>query len=199
VKGDRPRWGEGAPKNRREPRRFFGGGKKNGARRLAEYAVILLVAFVVVFGVLRPFVVKSFWIPSESMVPTLEVGDRIFVNRFVYRFTEPERGDIVVFDSLETDDELVKRVVAVPGDRVRVRNGVLRVNGDFLEEPYAVPVVFPDGSEFGPTRLSEGEVFVMGDNRGNSRDSRFFGPVPLENIEGEAFFMFWPPSRIGFM
>jgi signal peptidase I len=199
VKGDRPRWGEGAPKNRREPRRFFGGGKKNGARRLAEYAVILLVAFVVVFGVLRPFVVKSFWIPSESMVPTLEVGDRIFVNRFVYRFTEPERGDIVVFDSLETDDELVKRVVAVPGDRVRVRNGVLRVNGDFPEEPYAVPVEFPDGSEFGPTRLSEGEVFVMGDNRGNSRDSRFFGPVPLEIIEGEAFFMFWPPSRIGFM
>jgi len=199
VKGDRPRWGEGAPKNRRGSRRFFGGGKKNGARRLAEYAVILLVAFVVVFGVLRPFVVKSFWIPSESMVPTLEVGDRIFVNRFVYRFTEPERGDIVVFDSLETDDELVKRVVAVPGDRVRVRNGVLRVNGDFPEEPYAVPVEFPDGSEFGPTRLSEGEVFVMGDNRGNSRDSRFFGPVPLEIIEGEAFFMFWPPSRIGFM
>jgi signal peptidase I len=198
VKEARPRWGEGAPKNRHEPRRS-GGGKKNGARRLAEYAVILLVAFVVVFGVLRPFVVKSFWIPSESMVPTLEVGDRIFVNRFVYRFTEPERGDIVVFDSLETDDELVKRVVAVPGDRVRVRNGVLRVNGDFPEEPYAVPVKFPDGSEFGPTRLSEGEVFVMGDNRGNSRDSRFFGPVPLENIEGEAFFMFWPPSRIGFM
>jgi signal peptidase I len=198
MKGDRLRWGEGAPKNRRESRRS-GGGKKSGARRLAEYAVVLLVAFVVVFGVLRPFVVKSFWIPSESMVPTLEVGDRIFVNRFVYRFTEPERGDIVVFDSLETDDELVKRVVAVPGDRVRVRNGVLRVNGDFPEEPYAVPIVFPDGSSFGPTRLSEGEVFVMGDNRANSRDSRFFGPVPVENIEGEAFFMFWPPFRIGFM
>jgi len=164
-----------------------------------EYAVILLVAFVVVFGVLRPFVVKSFWIPSESMVPTLEVGDRIFVNRFVYRFTEPERRDIVVFDSLETDDELVKRVVAVPGDRVRVRDGVLRVNGYFLEKPYAVPPPFPDSSDFGPTRLSEGEVFVMGDNRGNSRDSRFFGPVPIENIEGEAFFRFWPPSRIGFI
>ena len=177
----------------------MGRGKKRGARGLVEYTVILLVALVVVFGVLRPFVVKSFWIPSESMVPTLEVGDRIFVNRFVYRFTEPERGDIVVFDGLETDDELVKRVVAVPGDRVRVRNGVLRVNGNFSEEPYAVPPSLPDGSNFGPTRLSEGEVFVMGDNRGNSRDSRFFGPVPLENIEGEAFFRFWPPSRIGFI
>ncbi|MBA3615743.1 MAG: signal peptidase I [Rubrobacteraceae bacterium] len=198
MKEDRSRWGEDAPKSRRGSRRSRRG-KKSGAQRLVEYAVILLVAFVIVFGVLRPFVVKSFWIPSESMVPTLEVGDRIFVNRFVYRFTEPERRDIVVFDGLETDDELVKRVVAVPGDRVRVRNGVLRVNGDFLEEPYAVPPPSPDGSEFGPTRLSEGEVFVMGDNRGNSRDSRFFGPVPLENIQGEAFFRFWPPSRIGFI
>ncbi len=198
MKEDRSRWGEDAPKSRRGSRRSRRG-KKSGAQRLVEYAVILLVAFVVVFGVLRPFVVKSFWIPSESMEPTLEVGDRIFVNRFVYRFTEPERRDIVVFDSLETDDELVKRVVAVPGDRVRVRNGVLRVNGDFLEEPYAVPPTLPDGSNFGPTRLREGEVFVMGDNRGNSRDSRFFGPVPLENIQGEAFFRFWPPSRIGFI
>jgi signal peptidase I len=192
------RWGEDAPKGRREPRRS-GGGKKSGTRRLTEYAVILLVAFVVVFGVLRPFVVKSFWIPSESMVPTLEVGDRIFVNRFIYHLIEPERGDIVVFDSLETDDELIKRVVAVPGDRVRVRNGKLRVNGDFPDEPYAVPMVFPDGSFFGPTRVPEGEVFVMGDNRPNSHDSRFFGPVPIENIQGEAFFRFWPPSRIGFM
>ena len=199
MKGDRPSWGEDAPKSRRESRRRTGRGKGSGGRRLAEYAVIILVAVVVVFGVLRPFVVKSFWIPSESMVPTLEVGDRIFVNRFVYRFTEPERGDIVVFDGLETDDELVKRVVAAPGDRVRVRNGVLRVNGDFPEEPYAVPPPFPDGSDFGPTRVRKGEVFVMGDNRGNSRDSRFFGPVPIENIQGEAFFRFWPPSRIDFV
>jgi signal peptidase I len=198
MKRDRSRWGEDAPKSRRESPRT-GGGKKSGARRLAEYGIILVVAFVVVFGVLRPFVVKSFWIPSESMVPTLEVGDRIFVNKFIYRFFEPERGDIVVFDSLETDDELIKRVVAVPGDRVRVRNGKLRVNGDFPDEPYAVPMVFPDGSFFGPTKVPEGEVFVMGDNRPNSHDSRFFGPVPIENIEGEAFFRFWPPSRIGFM
>ncbi|CAA9410334.1 MAG: Signal peptidase I [uncultured Rubrobacteraceae bacterium] len=194
--GGRFRRKEEAPKSRRGTRRYRLR-KKTGARRLAEYAVILLVAFVLVFGFLRPFVVKTYWIPSESMVPTLEVGDRLFVNKLIYRFTEPERGDIVVLDGLETDDELIKRVVAVSGDRVRVRNGVLRVNGDFPEEPYTVPIVFGDGSDFGPTKLSEGEVFVMGDNRGNSRDSRFFGPVPVENIEGEAFFMFWPPSRIG--
>src|SRR4028118_838976 len=111
MKKDRLRWGEDAPKSQREPRRS-GGGKKSGARRLAEYAVVLLVAFVVVFGVLRPFVVKSFWIPSESMVPTLEVGDRIFVNRFVYRFTEPERGDIVGFEGLETGDDRAQAVEA---------------------------------------------------------------------------------------
>jgi signal peptidase I len=198
MKRDRSRWGEGVPKSRRESHRS-GRGKKSWARRFVEYVVILLVAFVIVFGVLRPFVVKSFWIPSESMVPTLEVGDRIFVNRFIYRFFEPERGDIVVFDSQETDDELVKRVVAVPGDRVRVRNGNLRVNGDFPYEPYAVPMQFPDGSDFGPTRVPKGEVFVMGDNRPNSHDSRYFGPVPIEDIQGEAFFRFWPPSRIGFL
>ncbi len=195
MDGGRFRWEEDAPKSRRKSRRSRRR-KKSGTRRLAEYAVILLVAFVLVFGFLRPFVVKTYWIPSESMVPTLEVGDRLFVNKFVYRFTEPERGDIVVFDSLETDDELIKRVVAVPGDRVRVFNGELKLNGEFQEEPY-VKAQFPDGSVYGPTKVPEGYVFVMGDNRGNSRDSRFFGLVPIEDIEGEAFFMFWPPSRIG--
>ena len=172
--------------------------RRKGRGALVEYLVIIAVAFVLVFGFIRPFVVKSFWIPSESMVPTLEVGDRLFVNRFIYRFTEPHRGDIVVFDSPESDDELIKRVVAVPGDRVRVANGVLKLNGEVQEEPYVKPQ-FPDGSVYGPTRVPEGEVFVMGDNRGNSRDSRFIGPIPIDSIQGEAFFRFWPPSRIGLL
>jgi signal peptidase I len=191
---NRSRWKDDAPKDRGEMRRFRRG-KKRG-RSLAEFVVIILVAVVLVFGFIRPFVVKSFWIPSESMVPTLEVGDRLFVNRFIYRFIEPERGDIVVFDSPESDDELIKRVVAVPGDRVRVVNGELKLNGEFQEEPYIKPQ-FPDGSVYGPTKVPEGQVFVMGDNRGNSRDSRFIGTIPIEDIQGEAFFMFWPPSRIG--
>jgi signal peptidase I len=190
-------WKDGSPKRRREVR--WERQRKKRRAGFTELWLTILVAFALVFGLVKPFVLEAFRVPSESMVPTLEVGDRIFVNRFIYRFIEPERGDIVVFDSLETDDELIKRVVAVPGDRVRVRNGKLRVNGDFPDEPYAVPMVFPDGSFFGPARVPEGEVFVMGDNRANSRDSRFFGPVPIENIEGEAFFRFWPPSRIGFM
>jgi signal peptidase I len=162
-----------------------------------EFLIILAVAFVLVFGVVRPFVLEAFYIPSESMVPTLEVGDRVFVNKFIYRFTEPERGDIIVFESVNGgEDDLIKRVVALPGDSVAVRGGVLSVNEEPQNEPYLNREI-PDDSFFGPTRLSEGEVFVMGDNRANSADSRVFGPVPIENIEGEAFAFFWPPSRIG--
>ena len=163
---------------------------------LLEFLIILLVAFALVFGLVRPFIVEAFYIPSESMVPTLEIGDRVFVNKFIYRFAEPERGDIVVFESIEGgEQDLIKRVVAVPGDTVAVQNGVLFVNGQPQEEPY-VNDAFPDGSFFGPTTVPEDAVFVMGDNRGNSRDSRFFGPVSISNVEGEAFITFWPPSHV---
>lgn len=169
--------------------------KKGGG--FVEFLVILLVAFALVFGVVRPFVVEAFFIPSESMLPTLQIGDRVFVNKFVYHISEPERGDVIVFESVEGgEEELIKRVVALPGDVVSVQNGTLIVNGERLEEPY-VNARFPDGSSYGPTTVAEGKVFAMGDNRANSRDSRFFGPVPYENIEGEAFVIFWPPSRIG--
>ena len=172
--------------------------KKGGG--LLEFLVILLVAFALVFGFVKPFVLEAFRVPSESMVPTLEVGDRFLANKFIYRMSEPERGDVIVFRSVEGGDEdLVKRIVAVAGDEVSVENGVLRVNGEPQDEPYTNKGFPDDGSFFGPTRVPEGEVFVMGDNRANSRDSRFFGPVPLENIEGEAFASFWPPSRIGLL
>jgi signal peptidase I len=148
----------------------------------------------------KPFVLEAFRVPSESMVPTLEVGDRFLTNKFIYRMREPERGDIIVFRSVEGGDEdLVKRIVAVAGDEVAVENGVLRVNGVTQNEPFTNKGFPDDGSFFGPTRVSEGTVFVMGDNRANSRDSRFFGPVPVENIEGEAFASFWPPSRVGIL
>jgi signal peptidase I len=194
--------------------------KKGGG--VIEFLVILLVSFALVFGFVRPFVVEAFYIPSESMVPTLRVGDRVLVNKFIYRFAEPERGDIIVFKSVEGGklppeenliehiiglfrndgaeepprEDLIKRVVGVPGDEISVRGGTLRVNGEPQKEPY-VNRKFPDRSFAAPTAVPEGHVFVMGDNRANSRDSRYFGTVPKRNIEGEAFLRFWPPDRIG--
>ena len=194
---DWKRFAEKFTKRRRESRQERG--LKKGRSGLRELFVTLLIAFVLVFGFVRPFIVAAYWVPTKSMVPTLEVGDRVFVNKFIYRFTEPERGDIVVFEDVEGgEDYLIKRVVAVAGDRVRVSNGRLKVDGEIQEETYIKPQ-FPDGSIYGPEKVPEGYVFVMGDNRGNSADSRVFGLLPIENIEGEAFVRFWPPSRIGLL
>ncbi len=191
------RFGEKFTKRWRDSRRERR--RKKGRSGLRDLFVTLLVAFVLVFGVVRPFIVAAYWVPTESMVPTLLVGDRVFANKFIYRFAEPERGDIVVFEDVEGGEEdLIKRVVAVAGDRVRVVNGVLKVNGETQGEPYVQPQL-PDGSVYGPERPPEGYVFVMGDNRGNSADSRVFGLLPIENVEGEAFVRFWPPSRIGLL
>ncbi|CAN5630975.1 signal peptidase I [soil metagenome] len=173
--------------------------KKGGGGGFLEFLIILVIAFALVFGVVRPFIVEAFWIPSESMVPTLEVGDRVLVNKFIYRFTEPEKGDVVVFKSVEGNGEdLIKRVIGLPGDTIAVRNGTLFVNGERQKEPYTNKQ-FPDSSFFAPTNVPKGSVFVMGDNRTNSADSRVFGPLPKENIEGEAFLRFWPPGRIGLL
>jgi signal peptidase I len=181
-------------RSRRERRR--NASTKSGGGVL-EFLIILLVSFVLVFGFVRPFVIEAFWIPSASMVPTLKYGDRVLVNKFIYRFTEPERGDVIVFKSVEGDgQDLIKRVVGVPGDEIAVRGGTLFVNGEPQKEPY-VNKKYPDRSFYAPTTVPKDHVFAMGDNRANSQDSRIFGPVPEENIEGEAFLRFWPPHRIG--
>jgi signal peptidase I len=171
--------------------------KKKRRAGVAELVFTAFVAFVLVFGFVRPFVVEAYRIPTESMVPTLEVGDRVLASKFMYRFFEPERGDIVVFDSVNEDDQtLIKRVVGVAEDEIQVQGGVLYVNDEAQEEPY-----LNDADQFrsyyGPTVVPEGHIFVMGDNRGNSADSRVFGPLPLENLKGEAFMRFWPVSKIG--
>jgi signal peptidase I len=210
-----------SPRSRRERRQDA---SKKGGGGVLEFLIILLVSFVLVFGFVRPFVVEAFWIPSASMVPTLKYGDRVLVNKFIYRFTEPERGDVVVFKSVEGGrlppeenpigrligffrndgpdraprQDLIKRVVGVPGDEISVRGGRLFVNGEPQREPY-VNKKYPDRSFYAPTTVPEGHVFAMGDNRANSQDSRIFGPVPKENIEGEAFLRFWPPGRIGLL
>jgi signal peptidase I len=196
VDGDRFYWEEEAPKSRRE-RRLKQERKKRRAG-FVELVLTIVVAFVLVFGFVRPFVAEAYRIPSESMVPTLEVGDRILANKFIYRFTEPEKGDIIVFDSVDEEDDqtLIKRVVGIAGDEIRVEDGVLFVNGEAQDEPY-LNEELPFRGFYGPTEVPEGHIFVMGDNRGNSADSRVFGPLPLENVKGEAFARFWPVSKIG--
>ncbi len=192
---------------------------------MVEFLVILLVSFALVFGFVRPFVVEAFWIPSESMVPTLLVDDRVLVNKFIYRFTEPERRDIIVFRSLDgppaasavpaagpveglrrllglegdATDDLIKRVVGVEGDTIAVRNGTLFVNGEPQKEPYVNRRFLRSQAPYGPTEVPKDHVFAMGDNRANSQDSRVFGPVPKERIEGEAFLRFWPLDRLGLL
>ncbi|MDQ4004151.1 MAG: signal peptidase I [Actinomycetota bacterium] len=186
-----------APKSRRELR-----WERQRKRRLSWYTEMLLtmlVAVALVFGFVRPFVVEAYRIPTESMVPTLEIGDRVLANKFIYRFAEPERGDIVVFESVDGEDQtLIKRVVGVEGDEIRVQGGLLFVNGEVQNEPYLNHVT-PSTGFYGPTTVPEDGVFVMGDHRGNSADSRVFGPLPLDNVEGEAFLRFWPVSGIGLL
>lgn len=189
-----------------QSRREWRGSQERPPRKgggILEFIVILAISFALVFLVIRPFVVEAFFIPSESMVHTLEVGDRVLTNKFIYRFTEPDRGDILVFKSVEggadlkNREDLIKRVVGVPGDTIAVQKGKLFVNGKPQNEPYVNDATVEFQSPYGPKKVPEGHVFMMGDNRGNSADSRVFGPVPYENIEGGAFLRFWPLNRFG--
>lgn len=170
------------------------GEKKSSAlRAIVEVVVIVAAAFVVAMLV-QAFIVKPFTIHQVSMQPTLLEGDRILLNRLSYHFRDPESGDIVVFHSPVTEGEdLVKRVVAVAGDRVEIKDGSLFVNGERRVEPYLMDQDFR--GELAETLVPEGMVFVMGDNRNNSGDSRYFGPIDNESIIGCAFCVYWPIGR----
>ena len=168
------------------------------------FFLMLMVAFILVFGLVRPFIAEPMHVPSDSMAPTLQVGDRVLTNKFIYAFSEPERGDLVVFESIDKkkDEDVVKRVIGLPGDEISVENGVLLVNRKPPYEPYLATGESTDekrpGMEtFGPVFVPKDHVFVMGDNRANSYDSRFFGPVPNENLVGKASLRFWPNDRFG--
>lgn len=168
-----------------------------GARRtVSEY----LDSFIVAGGaalLLITFLVRSFFIPSESMLPTLKVHDYILVNKLVYHFAHPMRGDVVVFHPPHLDDpekkDFIKRVVAIEGDEIVIRSGRLYLNGASVDEPF---IAAPPISDFGPLRIPAGHIFMMGDNRNNSDDSRNWGPLPLRNVVGKAFVIFWPLNRI---
>ena len=161
--------------------------------------VAVVVGAVVVALVVRTFLLQAFSIPSGSMETTLEINDRLLVNKLSYQFGEVERGDIVVFlkpDSLSSPyDDLIKRVIGLPGDVIEGRDNQIFINGEALVETYLDDdVVIRD---FNSVEVPADHVFVMGDNRSNSADSRVFGPINVDRIEGEAFLRYWPFSRMG--
>ena len=167
-------------------------------RGAIEWVAVVVGADVVAL-VVRTFLLQAFSIPSSSMEHTLEISDRLLVNKLSYQFGEIERGDIVVFERPATlsspYDDLIKRVIALPGDVVEGRENQVLINGEPLVEPYLDAAVLI--RDFGPTEIPVGQVFVMGDNRSNSADSRVFGPIDIDSIEGEAFVRYWPLSRLG--
>jgi signal peptidase I len=185
---------------------------------------LLLVAAIVVTLIVKAVLAQAFSIPSESMEPQLRVGDRVVVSRTSYHLHDPNRGDIIVFPSPaappdddglveglandvlgavglgdRSDRELIKRVVGLPGETIEGRDGHVVIDGRVLIEPYLEPAVTT--SDFGPIAIPEGEVFVMGDNRGNSRDSRFseVGTIEIDSIIGRAIARVWPPDRTAFL
>jgi signal peptidase I len=197
------------------------GRKKSARGSLIELVTIVAVALGLALGI-QAFLVKPFRIPSESMVPTLDINQRVLVDRVTYKYGDPERGDIVVFKPPKgadgnfcgadhsddapcprptkgrSDTNFIKRIVGMPGDRLKVVGGRAFIDGKPLEEPYARP-----DASCGICNLREeitipdGHYFMMGDNRGASADSREWGPIPEKWMIGQAFLTYWPPGKVG--
>ena len=195
--------------------------KRSTSGSLLELLLIVATALALALGI-QAFLVKPYRIPSESMEPTLDVGQRVLVNRVGTHFSDPKIGAIVVFHPPKGADDnrcgrpqspgepcalptkgrsnqnFIKRIVAGPGDRLQISQGQVLLNGKRQREGYTRPCEGRDGCDFPrEIRIPKGYYFMMGDNRGASDDSRFWGPVPKKWIIGGAFATYWPPDRIG--
>jgi len=160
------------------------------------FLLVALLAVFLVLGVVRPLVVEPFGITTNSIDPTLRAGDSVLATKFAYRFAEPRRGDAVLFEAPNDGAPTIKRVVGLPGDRVAVKDGVLFVNGERQREGY-VDYNLTDSTFLGPMHVPEGHVYLMGDNRMNSLDSRSYGPVPEGDLLGKVPLRVWPLERAG--
>lgn len=166
-----------------ERRRFFNWRFLWIERRRANRLAFILVWSVVMYFFFKTFVLSVGIIADISMHPTLPEGGYYLVNRYIYLFARPERGDIVVLSGGEyAPDEIVKRIIGLPGETVSIRSGRVYIDGRPLNEPYAVGATYPN---LRPNRLGKNAYFILGDNRRVSNDSRHFGPVPLDNIKGK--------------
>jgi signal peptidase I len=161
----------------------------------------IALSAVLAFGI-RTFVAEARYIPSGSMLPTLQINDRLIVDKLAYKFSDPKRGDIVVFNptkELEEQkfhDAFIKRIIGLPGDTIEVKEGQVFVNGNVIKEPYLDRENLPK-YQYGPVTVSQGSYLVLGDNRNNSYDSHYWGFVPREKIIGRAIVRFWPFDRVG--
>lgn len=161
---------------------------------VVELLVIFIVAYVIAY-VSQNFLFGNFQIQQRSMEPTLYENERVLINRVVYYYSTPKRGDIVILeDPLGSRSDFVKRIVAVSGDTVEIRNGQTYINSKLLSEPYVVNDM--DNDNLGPLTIPLDRFFVMGDNRPKSSDSRRFGPVLRRNLLGKVFIVWWPPNQI---
>lgn len=200
--------------------------KRSALAFFKELPVLILIAFGLAL-LIKTFLIQAFFIPSESMVPTLEVGDRVLVNKLVYRFREPRRGEVIVFiaerdpaddrrsffkkvvDTLTEglgvttpgDKDFIKRIIGLPGETVEMKEGVVTItktDGSKMTLNEPYLVTEKDTSPFGPSKVPPDTYFVMGDNRPMSADSRTrLGPIKRDDIIGKAFVKVWPPSRVG--
>ena len=157
-----------------------------------DLLIAIGLALVIIVFLYQPVKVEG-----TSMAPLLSDQERIFINKFVYRFEPIERGDVVVFwYPLDRSKSFIKRVLALPGETIEIRHGAVYVNGHIVPEPY-VPPQYADVTDFGPVRVPQGSFFVMGDHRISSNDSRVFGPVASQYIYGRAVFAYWPVDHFG--
>jgi len=177
-----------------------------------EWALLIGGALVIAL-VVKAFFFQAFYIPSDSMVPTLKTNDRVIVNKLSYLLHAVHRGDIVVFKTPKGSDgrpidptikDLVKRVIGLPGETVGERDGQILINGKVLKESYLPARTISNCASFAPQcfptgRLPANQYWVMGDNRPNSRDSRYFGPIPKSEIVGRVFVRVWPLNRLGLL
>jgi len=170
-------------------------------RSIARICGAAVIAVILVFGIIRPFILLEYVIPSNSMVSTLLKGDGIFVNEFIYKFRMPRHGEVIVFSpppkiAEGADDVFIKRVIGLPGDLLMMRNGYVYRNGQKLNEPY-----IHEAMEGGMDAIivPKGTVYVMGDNRNDSDDSRDWGPLDCKKILGRATVVFYPLKRMGYI
>lgn len=171
--------------------------QKSTLRYILELIEIVIIAFALSW-LIRSYVLEARMIPSGSMLPTIQLQDRVIVDKFFFKhFDQLRPGDVIVFHppaTAHSSDDFIKRLIGMPGDIIEVRNHTTYINGQRLYEPY---ILEPPKNDFPATEIPQDSVFVMGDNRNNSADSREWGLLPIENISGRTLFRYWPFERFG--